>query len=200
MVILIIAITLHEAGHAFAADWCGDNTPRAQGRLTFNPIDHLDPLGTLMMAFTVVAHFGLGWGRPVQVNPLKIKHPRWDMLKVAVAGPLMNVVQAIVYAIAIRICIAHPSFGTSDFQFNFLLTGVEINLSLIFFNLIPVPPLDGSKVLSVLLPIEAARSYDNFMNGVGRFILIILVVTSTVRLIIGPPVDLFTQLLVGSYT
>ena len=197
MVILVIAITLHEAGHAYAANWCGDDTPKRQGRLSFSPIDHLDPIGTVCMALTVIVGFGLGWGRAVQVNMYNFKHPRWDMLKVAVAGPLMNLIQAVLYAIAIRVCEAKAWSAIGDFQYNFLVTGVEINVALIFFNLIPIPPLDGSKVLSALLPDNHAKSYDNFMNGFGKYILLILIFTHATYYIIGPPVAACTALLVG---
>jgi len=196
MVILIIAITLHEAGHAFAADWCGDNTPRSQGRLTINPIDHLDPIGTLMMAFTLIAGIGLGWGRSVIVNPSKFKHPRWDMLKVAIAGPLTNVAQAILFTIIIRVCVATHA-GMNEFQYNFLGRAIQINVVLVLFNLIPIPPLDGSKVLSALLPVEAARTYDRFMSGVGQFLVIALVMTHATRYLIGDPAVNITNMLTG---
>ena len=196
MVILILAITLHEAGHAFAADWCGDNTPRSQGRLTINPIDHLDPFGTLMMAFTLIAGIGLGWGRAVIVNPSNFKHPRWDMLKVAIAGPLTNVAQAILFTIIIRVCVATHA-GMSDFQYNFLGKAIQINVVLVLFNLIPIPPLDGSKVVSALLPIDTARTYDRFMNGVGQFVIIALVLTHATSYLIGIPAVNITDMLTG---
>lgn len=196
-VILILAITLHEAGHAFAADWCGDNTPRSQGRLTFNPLDHLDPIGTILMVFTLVTGFGLGWGRAVIVNPHKFRHPRWDMLKVAIAGPIMNVFQAIFYTVVIRVCEAISPTTLSDFQYNFLATGIQINIALILFNLIPIPPLDGSKVLSVLLPIDAAMSYDKLMGNIGRGLVLLLVLTHMTRYIVSYPAVHLTNMLTG---
>ena len=100
---LIIAITVHEFAHALAADRLGDNTPRAQGRISLNPADHLDPLGTVMMAVTTYTGFGIGWGKPVQYNPGNLRRPRWDPLLIAVAGPLSNILQALLFTAALRL-------------------------------------------------------------------------------------------------
>lgn len=197
MIVLIIAVTLHEAGHAFAADWCGDDTPRNQGRLSFNPIDHLEPFGTLAMALSTYTHFGIGWGRPVQINPSKLKHPRWDLLTVAVAGPATNVVQALLYALAFRIGEARGWIPSGSSEQLFLLVGVLVNISLVFFNLIPVPPLDGSKVLIALLPAKAAIEYEKLTRGWATIAFIILAVSGFIRPVIGPPVTYIFSLLIG---
>ncbi len=200
IVVLIIAITLHEAGHAFATDWCGDDTPRLQGRLTINPIDHLDPIGSVMMVVSSLFGIGLGWGRAVQFHPFRLKHPRWDVLKIAIAGPATNLIQALVYAAALRICESNHMFDRGSSQYTVLSIGVQVNVALVFFNLIPVPPLDGSKVLSALLPIDAAQAYDTFMMGVGRYALALLVVTHATNYIIDVPVFVVYYVLLGPYS
>jgi Zn-dependent protease len=199
MAVLIIAITLHEAGHAYATDWCGDDTPRMQGRLSINPIDHLDPFGSVMMVISSIYGIGIGWGRAVQFHPFRLKHPRWDILKIAIAGPATNVIQALLYAFADRVCQSHNIFAYASSQDLFLTMGVKVNIALVLFNLIPVPPLDGSKVLSVLLPTDMSIAYDSFMMGVGRFALIILVFSHATDYIIGKPVEFIYQLLLGPY-
>lgn len=154
-IVLLVAFTIHELAHAVTADRLGDPTPRRQGRISLNPLVHLDPFGTIMLLIS-----GFGWARPVQVNPYNLKgDPRTSMAIVAAAGPLSNVVMAVIFAIPIRLGLVGFQFGTSG-----LLPSLEglffefvwINLILAFFNLIPVPPLDGYRILTGILPPDLA--------------------------------------------
>ena len=198
MVVLIVAITIHEFGHAFAADRLGDNTPRSQGRISINPIDHLDPIGTLMMAVSTYTGFGIGWGKPVQFNPGNLRRPRWDPLIIAIAGPITNIIQALVFTTALHLCEAQSWVQVGSKGEQFLLTGIWINLALVFFNMIPIPPLDGSKVVSALLPINQAQAYDRLMGTFGLLLFFALAFTGVSSYIIVPPMRFFYDILVGS--
>lgn len=191
MAVLIIAITIHEFAHAITADRLGDPTPRSQGRISLLPPDHLDPLGTLMMAVTSITGMGIGWGKPVLTNPNNFKNPRRDQAIVAVAGPISNVLQAIVFALLIRVVgLQRGEEGVSPVSL-FLLMGVYVNLSLAFFNLIPIAPLDGSWIMTAILPYELAMTYYRWMLMYGPmvFIGIVLLAPSVVSALIGPPVN-----------
>ena len=162
--VIFFAITVHEFSHAWIAVRCGDPTPERQGRLTLNPMAHLHPVGTLMIIITVLAGFGFGWGRPVMINPMNFRNPRWDELKVALAGPASNMIQATAIALIMPfLLLAAILTGQSNDEmlFRFLgylfLYGITINLALAFFNLIPLFPLDGEKVLLQSLPLRQAR-------------------------------------------
>ncbi len=143
---LVIAFTVHEFSHALAADQLGDDTPRLQGRLTLNPLVHLDPIGSLML---VIA--GFGWARPVQINPYAIerRHPAGPMI-VAAAGPFSNLLLAIVATIPVQARLI--SVTSSSFISQFFIEFIWINLILLFFNLLPIFPLDGEKILDFFLP------------------------------------------------
>jgi len=197
MLILIVAITIHEFAHALATDRCGDPTPRSQGRLTLNPIDHLDPMGTLLMAVSTLTGFGLGWGRPVQYNPFNLKHPRWDQLKIAIWGPISNILQALVFAGLIRLDEQTNWLGANDAAWHLLNMAVYVNLTLAFFNMIPIPPLDGSKIFSSILPLAGAQNYDRMMTQWGLLLFMALVFTGVTSYVIGPPTNYVYHLLVG---
>lgn len=197
MLILIVAITIHEFAHALATDRCGDPTPRSQGRLSLNPIDHLDPMGTLLMAVSTLTGFGIGWGRPVQYNPFNLKHPRWDQLKIAIAGPISNILQALLFAGLIRLDEQTNWMGSNDVAWHLLNMAVYVNLTLAFFNMIPIPPLDGSKIFSSILPLAGAQNYDRVMTQWGLLLFMALVFTGATSYVIGPPTNYVYHLLVG---
>jgi Zn-dependent protease len=195
--VLVIAITIHEFAHAVAADRLGDSTPRSQGRISLNPMDHLDPIGTLMMAVSTLMGIGIGWGKPVMTYPANFRSPRWDSLKVAVAGPLSNLLQALVFAAILR-GVGHENWLTDHLLAqDFLSQGVWINLALALFNIIPIPPLDGSKVLSALLPVPQARTYEQVMGQWGLLLFFLLIFSHGTTLLLGTPVSALYRLFVG---
>lgn len=146
--VVFCCLPLHELAHAFAASKCGDDTARLQGRLTVNPFAHLDIVGTLMIFF-----FGIGYAKPVPVNYAKLKHPRKDMALIALAGPVSNMLMSFV---SVFIFFAMMKFGGENLVINsvayFFYYAAMVNASLAVFNLLPVPPLDGSRVASAVLP------------------------------------------------
>jgi len=196
MVALVICITVHEFAHAYSAYRAGDDTPRAQGRLSLNPLDHLDPMGTIMMVVTSITGFGIGWGKPVIVNPANFRHPRWDNLRVSLWGPLSNLLTAAVTGTLLRFLM--PRALSSNVA-EFLVMVTLIGIGLAIFNLIPIGPLDGSHILSALLPYEMARSYDYFMarHGILIFLGFIFLGGSLLHQIIGPPAWFFWHLFTG---
>ncbi|NLH99848.1 MAG: site-2 protease family protein [Chthonomonadales bacterium] len=192
MSVLVLAITVHEFAHAYSADRLGDDTPRRQGRISLLPPDHLDPLGTIMMAVSSWIGFGIGWGKPVLTNPNNFRNPRRDQGIVAIAGPASNMLQAVVFALIIRFAggAMRDDVGMISTLGLFLLSGVTINLALAFFNLLPVTPLDGSWVTSALLPYNLAARYQMWMSRYGAivFLLLIFVFRDFLSAVIGPPV------------
>lgn len=144
--VLVISISVHEFSHAITGDYLGDPTPRRQGRITLNPLTHLDRLGTLMIVMSSLAGFGIGWGKPVQVNPYNFRtSPRAGMGIVAIAGPISNIILAAIGAIAMR-ALLPTGYLATFFQF-----WIIINLALALFNLLPVFPLDGYNVFIAIL-------------------------------------------------
>jgi Zn-dependent protease len=151
LVVFVVAITIHEFMHAFTAYQLGDNTAARQGRVTLNPVAHFDPLGFLMLIILLISPIGFAWGRPVPVNPGNFRNPKRGMLLVAAAGPLSNVVLATVFAIIVRF--AGDAIATwPPFAQLLIERGVILNIFLAAFNMIPIPPLDGHKILTGLLP------------------------------------------------
>jgi Zn-dependent protease len=172
LITLVIALTVHEFAHAFTADRFGDMTPRNAGQLTLNPLKHLDVFGSLMVLLT-----GYGWAKPTPINPAALRmRSRWAVIWVSVAGPLSNLALAVLAALPIRFGMVKltlsGNFWPSAGEFVYIF--FYINLLLAVFNLLPFPPLDGEKVLSELLPGEAARVYDK-IRPYGPMVLIVLV-------------------------
>jgi Zn-dependent protease len=194
-------LSIHEYAHARVAKLQGDETAEEFGRVTLNPIAHIDLLGTIVVPLILLVgsggRVGFGWAKPVPVNPFAMRDPRKGVLLVSLAGPASNIALATVAGILLRVVLgAGQSLPFAEPLSVILMSVVVINLYLAFFNLIPIPPLDGSGVLSALLPVEQARKYET----IGRFgpILIIgLVVIGLIRLIIGPPVGLLFGVLTG---
>lgn len=165
---LIMAITVHEFAHAWMANRLGDPTPRLQGRLTLNPLSHLDPVGTLLMFV-----FGFGWGRPVQFDPFNLENPRRDTALISFAGPFSNIIIVTTLSLLYRFILA-PIYPFSPFLAIIPLL-IQLNLSLAIFNLIPIHPLDGGKILAGLLPRRNAIEFDELMNRYGILFLFLLV-------------------------
>jgi Zn-dependent protease len=190
---LLFALTVHELAHGLVAFRLGDPTAKNEGRLTLNPFKHLDPLGVL--AFIIMK---IGWAKPVPVNPWYFKNPRQDMLKVALAGPGANVVLAIASASLAHLFVQVRFLPFAILQplVAMLAASVWINIMLAVFNCIPIPPLDGSKVLMGLLPPQAARSYAK-LEPFGFFILLGLFYTGIIGWLIMPIIRFSNSLLLG---
>lgn len=190
---VLMAITFHEVAHGYVANLLGDPTARLAGRLTINPIKHLDVLGVLAFLVTRM----IGWAKPVPVDPRYFRKPRRDMMLVALAGPVMNFLLAVACAVALRLLVVMAGGvvpGTVAYQVvrplaSMCAAGVSVNLALGIFNLLPVPPLDGSNILAFFLPPQTAWRYMAFGRW-GFFLLLLLAVTGALGVIIGPPVTL----------
>jgi len=195
LVAVVICITIHEFSHAYAADKARDDTPRLTGRISLNPIDHFDPLGFLMIVFTSIAGFGIGWGKPVQIQVRNFRSPRWDSLKVSLWGPLSNILTAVVVGLILRFT---APFLTSPIAL-FLLILMFVSCSLAFFNLLPIFPLDGSHILEALLPVDKAQAFARFSHTYGFAILIGLLFFghNIFPIIIGWPTDFLVSLILG---
>lgn len=198
---ILLALTFHEYAHAYAAHRYGDDTAKQNGRLTLNPLRHLDPLGTILI---FIVHFG--WAKPVPVNPNRLKNPKKDMLWISTAGPLANMVLALASGLLIRVLLImgntpdrHSVLGLLFFM---LIMSLQINLALAIFNILPIAPLDGSKILSALLPARYEKLII-FVERYGPFILIGLILfgqatgVSVLGRLIWPFVDFFSALFAG---
>lgn len=164
---LVVGLTFHEFSHALIADNLGDRRPRAMGRLTLNPLAHLDPIGALML---LVA--GFGWAKPVMVNPYALRNGRQGMALVALAGPAANVAVAVVVSIVFRA--ASEAGVDEDFVLRLLALIVQINILLAIFNVLPIPPLDGYNVALAFLPPRQAMLLQRY-SGYGALLLLLLI-------------------------
>ena len=203
--VLLLALTLHEFGHAWTALRFGDRTAQRAGRVTLDPLKHLDPLGTLFM---FVMHFG--WAKPVPVNPANFNHPRAD-LWVSLAGIIANLIQAVIYAIAWHGFVHFaPEMLASDsnrpgFISMFLQLGIIVNLSLALFNLLPIFPLDGSHVLKNILPFRQAIQFTDWSERYGAMVLLGLLLVgsfsnfSPLGVLIGVPRNILAGFLLNGF-
>ncbi len=187
---LVIAITIHEFAHALAAERLGDPTPRLMGRLTLNPLAHLDPLGTIML---LIARFG--WGKPVQFDPFNLRHPRRDGAIISLAGPVSNLLLATVCSVLLRLSLDYWIIGLLD---NLII----LNVVLAVFNLIPIHPLDGFKIVGGVLPEEYARQWAE-LEGYGMIFLIILILplgggASPISQLISPVINVLLSIFLPS--
>lgn len=189
----LFALTVHELAHGYVAWRLGDPTAKNEGRLTLNPLKHLDPLGVL--AFIIMK---IGWAKPVPVNPRYFKNPQRDMLLVALAGPGSNIILAVASAALAHLFVALQFLPFFILQpvVAMLAASVWINIMLAVFNCIPIPPLDGSKVLMSLLPPEAARGYAK-LEPFGFIVLLVLFYTGVIGWIIMPIIRVSNSLLLG---
>lgn len=171
IIILILSVVIHEVSHGYAAESLGDPTARLAGRLTLNPMRHLDPVGSFLvpLATWFLGGFVFGWAKPVPFNPYNLKDQRWGEAKVAVAGPLSNIGLAVVFGLVMRFA------PLSQSVFEILSFVVLINLVLAVFNLVPVPPLDGSKILFAFLP-YGAQNVRYFLERYGMIIVLLFII------------------------
>jgi len=203
---VLIAITIHEYAHGLMAYHCGDPTAKLAGRLTLNPIVHLDPVGTLMLIL-----FRIGWAKPIPVNYKKLREPKRDMIKVSLAGPVANIIIAFLFALILKlnnfvfqyVISNNNSYNYPDIIVTFirgwlifLQTGILINLILAIFNLIPIPPLDGNHILLGLLPDNLARHYAKINHTYGMLILLLLIWTGFIGNVIFPIAYYFFRLFI----
>ena len=196
--ILLISFPVHEFSHAFAAYRLGDGTAKLMGRLTLNPVAHFDPLGAALLVISAIFGRGIGWAKPTPINPNMLRHGSTGQAIVAFAGPASNLVIAAVVALPLRYLL-HSSVGSDVpiFVLNAMYTFVAINLSLFVFNLIPVPPLDGSQILLAALDPGTRYTLGPALMQYGPLILLVLIFTGAFSLILGPIIDALLRILVG---
>lgn len=189
---VLFAITVHEVAHGWVAERFGDPTARRLGRLTLNPIKHIDPLGTVVLPLTLLllTGFVFGWAKPVPVTYQNLHNPKRDMAYVALAGPGANLIMALFWALVARLAVTLPSIPSGmSVGFAYMgVAGININIVLMVLNLLPIPPLDGSRVLMALLPNRASYGLMR-MEPYGFMILVLLLVTGILGKLIGPPIQ-----------
>lgn len=183
--VLFFAIVIHEFAHGWMAERSGDLTARQMGRLTLNPLAHIDPMGTILLpAFLIMIKSPVlfGWAKPVPINPLNFHNPKKDIIWVGLAGPLANLMVVVICSLLLRL----SSLGLAQFPYIMVILemGVFINLIFAVFNLIPVPPLDGSRILVGLLPYQLAYKFSR-LDPYGFIILIALLYLGVINLILG---------------
>lgn len=197
---VIFAITVHEVAHGWAARRLGDPTAMMLGRLTLNPIKHIDPIGTLLVpaVMFMVSPFVFGWAKPVPVTWENLKHPKRDMALVAAAGPLANLIMALLWGLLIKITLMFGAQPGEPVQFLIYMgiAGISINIILMVLNLLPIPPLDGGRVLSGLLPGPWAWQL-NRIESYGFVLLLLLLVTGVLGQILTPIVSALQRALYG---
>ncbi len=190
---ILIGLSFHEFGHAFVSDRLGDPTPRMQGRVSLNPAAHIDPLGLLMLFI-----IGFGWGRPVQIDPQYYKHRRRDELLVSLAGVIMNLLLAICFMGVLRLFYQFAGeFVASDvgaIVWQILIGVIQINLVLMFFNLIPLPPLDGFGIITQIFKLDRKSWYYSFYR-MGPILLMVIIIFNITSWIIIPGVTFMYNLL-----
>jgi Zn-dependent protease len=199
---ILLAITLHEYAHGWAAHKLGDNTAKMLGRLTINPIKHIDPVGTLLipgLLLLVSAPFLFGYAKPVPVNARNLKNPRKDMALVAIAGPLANLIMAFAWGLIILLgmnLISDPSIAKGIVQMSY--NGILINVVLMVLNLLPLPPLDGGRVLAGIVPRNTANMLDK-IEPYGFFILIGLLMIGALDYILAPLISPITSFILSIF-
>ena len=195
---VLFAITVHEAAHGFVAKLLGDKTALMLGRVTLNPMKHIDLIGTVLLPvlMLIVGGFVFGWAKPVPVTWENLRHPKRDMAIVALAGPLSNLLMALFWAMIIKLSIMLS--GSVDWVARPLMymggAGIIINIILIVLNLLPIPPLDGGRILSGMLPKQIAW-YFGRLEPYGLFVVIALFATGALGQILDPPLQFLERLL-----
>jgi len=193
----LFAIVVHEVAHGWVAKRLGDMTAYAAGRLTLNPIKHIDPIGTIVVPAILIltVGFAFGWAKPVPINWRNLRHPKRDIALVAAAGPGANLLMAILWAIVVKIgtLLSHGLFLSTPLIYMGLF-GILINAILLVFNLVPIPPTDGGRILTSLLPPRLAYSVSK-IEPYGMFILVGLMITNVLWKLIGPVIHVVMMLI-----
>ena len=193
VVVLLFSIIIHEIAHGYVALLNGDPTARMLGRLTLNPVPHIDPVGSILLPLLLLisqSSFLIGWAKPVPVNPLNFRNYRWGEFAVSAAGPVSNLALAAIFSVLLRLGLENPGLTQLAYY------GVSINIILALFNLIPIPPLDGSHILALVLPRELARLYS-YLQPVGFFLILILFYTGIMGAILMPLYRQIALLMLG---
>ena len=194
---VIIAVTFHEVSHGLVANWFGDDTAYRQGRVNFNPLRHVDPFGTIILPLMLVlvgAPFLFGYAKPVPVNFARLRNPKRDMIWVAAAGPVMNILLAILTGLLFHIAPILPGSVQEWADYN-LANSIKINIMLAVFNMIPLPPLDGGRVLVGLLPAPLARP----VARLERWGFLILIAALFILPMLGPQLNVVAWLVGWQY-
>lgn len=197
---ILFAITVHEASHGYAAKYFGDRTAERLGRISLNPLKHIDPFGTILLPALTVMIGGIlfGWAKPVPVNFANLRNPKKDMLWVAAAGPASNLVMAIFWAILLNYAKSAPETA-AVFLTEMSWAGISINLVLMVLNMLPMPPLDGGRIAVSLLPNHLAVKLAG-IEQYGLIILIVLMFTGVLGKIIMPAINFFAQIILRIFT
>jgi len=191
---VLLSITVHEVCHGYAAFLFGDPTAKMAGRLTLNPVKHIDPVGLLVLFITGIAGMAIGWAKPVPVDPRYFKKPRFNMMLVSLAGPGSNILLAVATAFLFKhfgAFLSHTYFYPLVMMAEYM---IMINVGLAVFNLIPIHPLDGSHIMEWLLPLKAAYAYSR-LRPYGFIILLVLIFTRVVDVVIFPIISAILNLL-----
>lgn len=193
---ILFAITLHEAAHGYVARHFGDMTAYLQGRISLNPIRHIDPIGTIALPLLTLALGGIlfGWAKPVPVNFSALRNPKKDMLWVALAGPASNLLMAFGWAIFYKVALLNPDSYFAQPLLQMAAIGIKINVVLMVLNLLPLPPLDGGRVAVSLLPHRQAFQLAK-LEPYGMFILIFMAITPVLSWILAPLVNVVYQII-----
>lgn len=203
---VILAITLHEAAHGYAAKHFGDNTAELEGRISLNPMRHVDPMGTVVVPLTMFivskltlgAGFLFGWAKPVPVDFEKLNRPKRDMLWVALAGPAANFFMALCWALVIKLGLALPESGFAKPMILMGIAGIKINILLMVLNLLPLPPLDGGRMMVSILPRRLAY-YFSLIEPYGFMILVVLLFSGVLGAVIWPIMAEINKIIVLSF-
>lgn len=191
---ILFAITLHEAAHGYVARHFGDNTAYLQGRISLNPLRHIDPVGTILLPLLTLVLGGVlfGWAKPVPVNFGALRNPKKDMLWVAIAGPASNLAMALGWALLFKLSSASPDSYFAEPLMGMAVIGIKINIVLLVLNLLPLPPLDGGRVAVSLLPHRQAYQLGR-IEPYGMFILIFMAITPVLGWVLFPLVSFFEK-------
>ena len=200
IIVILFSVIIHEVSHGWVAELCGDDTARSMGRLTLNPLPHIDIVGTVLLPAILIYTHGpiFGWAKPVPVNPYRLNDPKRDMMWVGLAGPASNVILALAAAFVMWFIRSYPIFpeAVHDSLLPLAFVVLQLNVMLFVINLIPVPPLDGSRVVTALLPPQLAFRYAR-LETYGIALVLILFMTGIVTAIFGPVINFLVFFLSG---